>query len=386
MALRRADRGRPRPHQPRAVARLLRSARHRSPASSRWPDAVQKRRLMGIGRVDLANRKVDFQPIGPATPVFAVRQVARRQARLRPHARRSATTSCGRSTSRSRAVLKRTEFEGRPRMAVRVSSNGKLVYVYVAGATVDIWDAATHKYLRTMSLGGDQTTELFVLPRPRRRPTALDERRPRRAVTSHAPDADLRRAFAFRRPVLAPAGAGDGISLISTGLSLVTPYLSKDLVDHALVGRDLTALVRIVGLFAAARRRQLRAERGQRPALHAGVGGRSSSTCGWRSTRHLQQLSPRFYARTRLGDIVSRLNSDIGEIQRVAAEAALAWVGNVLFLVGLRRDAAVARLAAGAGDGGDHAAQPVDAGALPAAARSAGRRSARSAAPTSAAS
>ena len=49
---------------------------------------------------------------------------------------------------------------------------------------------------------------------------------------------------------------------------------------------------------------------------------------------HLQQLSPRFYARTRLGDIVSRLNSDIGEIQRVAAEAALAWVGNVLFLVG----------------------------------------------------
>ena len=30
----------------------------------------------------------------------------------------------------------------------------------------------------------------------------------------------------------------------------------------------------------------------------------------------------------------SRLNNDISEIQRVAAEAALAWVGNVLFLVG----------------------------------------------------
>ncbi|HUQ89357.1 MAG TPA: ABC transporter ATP-binding protein, partial [Vicinamibacterales bacterium] len=45
-------------------------------------------------------------------------------------------------------------------------------------------------------------------------------------------------------------------------------------------------------------------------------------------------LSPRFYARTRLGDIVSRLNNDISEIQRVAAEAALAWVGNVLFLIG----------------------------------------------------
>ncbi len=39
--------------------------------------------------------------------------------------------------------------------------------------------------------------------------------------------------------------------------------------------------------------------------------------------RHLQQLSPRFYARTRLGDIMSRINNDIGEIQRIASEAAL---------------------------------------------------------------
>ena len=69
--------------------------------------------------------------------------------------------------------------------------------------------------------------------------------------------------------------------------------------------------------------------------------------------RHLQRLSPRFYARTRLGDIMSRINNDIGEIQRVAAETALAWVGNVLFLVGMRRDAGLARLAAVAARRGD---------------------------------
>ena len=63
-------------------------------------------------------------------------------------------------------VAKRTVIEGRPRMGLRISSNGKLVYVYVAGATVDVWDAANHKYLRTMALGGDQTTELFVVPGP----------------------------------------------------------------------------------------------------------------------------------------------------------------------------------------------------------------------------
>jgi ATP-binding cassette subfamily B protein len=50
--------------------------------------------------------------------------------------------------------------------------------------------------------------------------------------------------------------------------------------------------------------------------------------------RHLQRLSPRFYTAMPLGQIVSRINSDIGEIQRVVAEAALAWIGNVLFLAG----------------------------------------------------
>ncbi len=147
------------------------------------------------------------------------------------------------------------------------------------------------------------------------------------------PDADLRRAFAFLAPYWRRLSLVMGISLVSTGLSLVSPYLSKDLVDQALVGRNLGALWRIVGLFA----------------LLGLFGYVLNVVSGLRYTRvsaailfdmrlavygHLQQLSPRFYARTRLGDIVSRLNSDIGEIQRVAAEAALAWVGNVLFLIG----------------------------------------------------
>jgi ATP-binding cassette subfamily B protein len=50
--------------------------------------------------------------------------------------------------------------------------------------------------------------------------------------------------------------------------------------------------------------------------------------------RHLQRLSPRFFASTRLGDIMSRINNDISEIQRVASEAVLATLGNVIFLIG----------------------------------------------------
>ena len=146
-------------------------------------------------------------------------------------------------------------------------------------------------------------------------------------------DRDLRRALAFivpywRRLVLVLL-----LSALSTALSLYLPLLSRDFFDHALIGRDLRTLIRVAVLFT-------------------GIGAASFAVnvlSGLRYTRvsadilfdmrlqmyrHLQQLSPRFYARTRLGDVMSRINNDIGEIQRIAAETALAWVGNVLFLCG----------------------------------------------------
>jgi ATP-binding cassette subfamily B protein len=49
---------------------------------------------------------------------------------------------------------------------------------------------------------------------------------------------------------------------------------------------------------------------------------------------HLHRLSPRFFARTRLGDIVSRINNDIAEVQRVSADSLLAVLSNVVVLVG----------------------------------------------------
>ncbi len=141
------------------------------------------------------------------------------------------------------------------------------------------------------------------------------------------------RAFRYILPYWRRLAGVLAISLASTGLSLWLPYLTKSLVDDALVARNAAALRDIVALFA-------------------GVGAVSfilNVVSGLQYTRvsaeilfdmrrdlyaHLQRLSPRFFATTRLGDVVSRINNDIGEIQRVAAETALAWVGNILFLAG----------------------------------------------------
>lgn len=141
------------------------------------------------------------------------------------------------------------------------------------------------------------------------------------------------RAVAYLRPYLRRLSLVVALSLVSTLVALTMPYLTKGLIDEALLGGNRTQLVRLVTAFLAL----------------GVVSFALNVVSGLRYTRvsaeilfdmrvalysHLQRLSPRFYARTRLGDIVARLNNDIAEIQRVAAEAALAWVGNVLFLAG----------------------------------------------------
>ncbi len=146
-------------------------------------------------------------------------------------------------------------------------------------------------------------------------------------------NSELRRAVAFVLPYWRRLLLVVALSGASTALSLALPYLSKTLIDGALVGRNPGALYRTVALFA----------------LASVAGFVLTAITGLRYTRvsadvlfdmrlalyrHLQRLSPRFYARTPLGDILARVNNDVGEVQRVAAESLLAWVGNVLFLAG----------------------------------------------------
>jgi len=146
-------------------------------------------------------------------------------------------------------------------------------------------------------------------------------------------DPHVRRALAYVRPYAGALVPVVLLSLLGTGLSLVLPYLSRSIVDDGIVARDFGALVRIVGLFLAITAAGFAANvaSGMR---YTRVSADILFDMRRRLYRHLQTLSPRFYAERPLGDIVSRINGDIGEIQRVTAEAALGWLGNVAFLAG----------------------------------------------------
>ncbi len=124
---------------------------------------VQTRRIMGLGRVNLVGKSIDFTPIGPAEGVgFAMAPDRKKGYGLMQQIGRYEFWAFDVA---QRKLISRTEFEGRPRMALRVSSNGKLLYVFQAGATIDVYDSTSYKLLRTIEMTADQTTNLFILPR-----------------------------------------------------------------------------------------------------------------------------------------------------------------------------------------------------------------------------
>lgn len=125
-------------------------------------DPVQNRRVMGVGRVNLAAKSVDFYTLGPATQVGFAMAPNRKFAY-------GIMSEIGRYEFwkfdlEKRQLAVRQEFKGRPRMSMKTSSSGKVLYIYNAGATIDLYDAETFEFIKAIQLPGDATTEMFVFP------------------------------------------------------------------------------------------------------------------------------------------------------------------------------------------------------------------------------
>lgn len=125
-------------------------------------DPVQKRRMMGIGRVNLSAKKVDFYTIGPAQQVGFSMAPGRKVAYGLFN--EIGNYEFWKFDLEMKRVSARVNFNGRPRMSLKTSSNGKVLYIYNAGNTIDLYDAETFKYMKTIDLGGDVTSDLFIVP------------------------------------------------------------------------------------------------------------------------------------------------------------------------------------------------------------------------------
>ena len=122
------------------------------------------------------------------------------------------------------------------------------------------------------------------------------------------------------------------LAAATSALATAQPYLTKVVIDQGLIGRHfhvlLEACLAIVAIAAAGfsfgavnRWLYLRLSGGVLFELREDI------------YAHLLRLSPRFFRARSVGDLVNRLDGDVGEIQRFSVDSLLAFVNAVLLLV-----------------------------------------------------
>jgi ATP-binding cassette subfamily B protein len=147
------------------------------------------------------------------------------------------------------------------------------------------------------------------------------------------PFAQYRRALAYVAPYWRGLVFVLVLGLFSTAVGLVQPYISRLLIDDALIPRNMHALGKVAAFMVAITIVSFLLN-----ILSSYRYVRLSAECLFDMRlavyRHLQRLSPRYFTKTKLGDIVSRINNDIGEVQRICSDTLLSVLSNVLFLAG----------------------------------------------------
>ncbi|WP_409288695.1 ABC transporter ATP-binding protein [Pseudomonas sp. KCJK8927] len=147
----------------------------------------------------------------------------------------------------------------------------------------------------------------------------------------------MRQALAWLYGFVRPHGRAIavllGLSLGASLLALAQPWLVKTLIDEGLLAKDYQTLWHMAAIMIAAGLLGT-VLAGVNRYLHTRLSGRILFALRDDLYRHLQQLSPTFYGRRRIGDILSRLDGDVAEIQRFAVDSLFSAVSAVIGLVG----------------------------------------------------
>ncbi len=136
----------------------------------------------------------------------------------------------------------------------------------------------------------------------------------------------------FVKPYIRRIGFIFLLSSFGTVLGLLWPLFTKILIDDVLLARNVSLLFTLCGIMLGV------------TVLGYGIGAVNRYLYTQVTARvlfalrqhlfsHLQKLSLRFHTQMKVGDLLSRLNTDIAEIQSVLTDAAFTFVTNIFVLI-----------------------------------------------------
>src|SRR5512136_1931221 len=139
----------------------------------------------------------------------------------------------------------------------------------------------------------------------------------------------LRRVLKYAQPYRGQIAAMLGIILLSTGLSLLTPLIMRDLIDRTIPSGDIQRLIGLAtallvlpilssGINITNRRFNARVGEGVIYDLRVALYSR------------LQRMSLRFFTNTRVGELMSRLNNDVVGAQNAISNTIVGIITNIV--------------------------------------------------------
>ncbi|WP_165777030.1 ABC transporter ATP-binding protein [Paremcibacter congregatus] len=137
----------------------------------------------------------------------------------------------------------------------------------------------------------------------------------------------------FMRPEIGPLILVMVIAAVMTGFALAQPYLTKLLIDDGLMRGNMDRVVQFAVLIIIMALIVFVVS-GINRWLYVGLSGRILFRLREDVFQRLMMLSPDFFGRWRTGDIVSRLDGDVAEVQRFSTDSLLAVVNGSLALIG----------------------------------------------------
>jgi DNA-binding beta-propeller fold protein YncE len=131
-------------------------------------DSIVRKGTLGLAKIDLTTRKVDYFPVGPLLPMngFQLSPDRKRGYSVMP----KIAPGANRATEwwvwdiENHKVINKKDFDTRPTFRFAVGGDGKKLYLYGAGSTLEVWDAETLESRKLIYLNKDTTTNLITLP------------------------------------------------------------------------------------------------------------------------------------------------------------------------------------------------------------------------------